>query len=64
MLRPSPQLQSQLVYQELRGVVAQKLANEMPDHTVQPTSLIHKAYRITFHVFSRVHKNVPAQSYD
>jgi RNA polymerase sigma factor (TIGR02999 family) len=33
-----------LVYDELRRLAAAKLANEAPDHTLQPTALVHEAY--------------------
>lgn len=33
-----------LVYQELRRLAARKLAAERPDHTLQPTALVHEAY--------------------
>ena len=33
-----------LVYAELRRVAAQRLRSERPDHTLQPTALIHEAY--------------------
>lgn len=33
-----------LVYQELRRLAAQKMAQESPDHTLQPTALVHEAY--------------------
>ena len=33
-----------LVYDELRRLAAQKLAQERPDHTLQPTALVHEAY--------------------
>jgi hypothetical protein len=33
-----------LVYDELRQLAAQKLANEHPGHTLQPTALVHEAY--------------------
>jgi RNA polymerase sigma factor (TIGR02999 family) len=32
------------VYRELRRMAAQKLANEKPGHTLQPTALVHEAY--------------------
>jgi len=32
------------VYQELRQLAAQKLANERPGHTLQATALVHEAY--------------------
>ena len=32
-----------LVYQELRRLAAQKMANEAPGHTLQPTALVHEA---------------------
>jgi hypothetical protein len=31
-----------LVYDELRRLAAQKLARERPDHTLQPTALVHE----------------------
>jgi RNA polymerase sigma factor (TIGR02999 family) len=33
-----------LVYAELRQLAAQKLAQEAPGHTLQPTALVHEAY--------------------
>src|SRR5205807_4111679 len=33
-----------LVYDELRRLAAQKLAQEKPGHTLQPTALVHEAY--------------------
>lgn len=33
-----------LVYNELRKLAAQKLAQEKPDHTLQATALVHEAY--------------------
>jgi RNA polymerase sigma factor (TIGR02999 family) len=33
-----------LVYAELRKLAAQRLAAERPDHTLQPTALVHEAY--------------------
>lgn len=33
-----------LVYDELRGVAARRLASERPDHTLTPTALVHEAY--------------------
>jgi RNA polymerase sigma factor (TIGR02999 family) len=33
-----------LVYDELRRLAAQKLAQELPGHTLQPTALVHEAY--------------------
>src|SRR5262245_20658511 len=33
-----------LVYDELRQLAAQKLANETPGQTLQPTALVHEAY--------------------
>jgi RNA polymerase sigma factor (TIGR02999 family) len=33
-----------LVYEELRRLAAQKLAQEAPGHTLQPTALVHEAY--------------------
>ncbi len=33
-----------LVYEELRGLAAKKLANEPSDHTLQATALVHEAY--------------------
>ena len=33
-----------LVYDELRRLAAQRLASERPDHTMQPTALVHEAY--------------------
>ncbi len=33
-----------LVYDELRKLAAARMANERPDHTLQPTALVHGAY--------------------
>lgn len=33
-----------LVYAELRRIAARQLRNERPDHTLQPTALVHEAY--------------------
>ncbi len=33
-----------LVYQELRSLAAAQLRRERPDHTLQPTALVHEAY--------------------
>src|ERR1700760_1265820 len=33
-----------LVYDELRKLAAQQLANEKPGQTLQPTALVHEAY--------------------
>jgi RNA polymerase sigma factor (TIGR02999 family) len=33
-----------LVYRELRGLAAACLRRERPDHTLQPTALVHEAY--------------------
>lgn len=33
-----------LVYGELRRMAAQKMANEAPGHTLQPTALVHEAW--------------------
>jgi RNA polymerase sigma factor (TIGR02999 family) len=33
-----------LVYDELRRIAASYLAHERPDHTLQPTALVHEAY--------------------
>jgi RNA polymerase sigma-70 factor (ECF subfamily) len=33
-----------LVYRELRRIARQCLRNERPDHTLQPTALVHEAY--------------------
>jgi len=33
-----------LIYGELRALAAAKLARERPDHTLQPTALVHEAY--------------------
>lgn len=34
----------QIVYQELRKIAASYLRNQRPDHTLQPTALVHEAY--------------------
>ena len=33
-----------LVYEELRKLAASRMANESPNHTLQPTALVHEAY--------------------
>jgi RNA polymerase sigma factor (TIGR02999 family) len=33
-----------LVYEELRKLAAARMAHESPDHTLQPTALVHEAY--------------------
>ena len=33
-----------LLYNELRKLAAQKMAREAPDHTLQPTALVHEAW--------------------
>ena len=33
-----------LVYDELRALAARHMARERPDHTLQPTALVHEAY--------------------
>ena len=33
-----------LVYDELKRIAARELARERPDHTLQPTALVHEAY--------------------
>jgi RNA polymerase sigma factor (TIGR02999 family) len=33
-----------LVYDELRSIAARHLGRERPDHTLQPTALVHEAY--------------------
>ena len=33
-----------VVYSELRGLAAALMAGERPDHTLQPTGLVHEAY--------------------
>jgi RNA polymerase sigma factor (TIGR02999 family) len=33
-----------LVYEELRNLAAQKMAQEAPGQTLQPTALVHEAY--------------------
>ncbi|MCK4284140.1 MAG: sigma-70 family RNA polymerase sigma factor [Candidatus Brocadiae bacterium] len=33
-----------VVYEQLRGLAAQALQRERPDHTLQPTALVHEAY--------------------
>lgn len=42
--RPSLHDQLPLVYEELRRLAAAYLRRERPDHTLQPTSLVHEAY--------------------
>lgn len=33
-----------LVYDELRAIAAAKMVREDPDHTLQPTALVHEAW--------------------
>jgi RNA polymerase sigma factor (TIGR02999 family) len=33
-----------LVYEELRQLAQRRMANEPPDHTLEPTALVHEAY--------------------
>src|SRR5579863_274921 len=33
-----------LVYQELHAIAARRMRNEVPDHLLQPTALVHEAY--------------------
>ena len=33
-----------LVYEELRRLAAHKMASEQPEHTLQPTALVHEAW--------------------
>jgi RNA polymerase sigma factor (TIGR02999 family) len=33
-----------ILYKELRQIAAQKMANEAPGHTLQPTALVHEAW--------------------
>ena len=33
-----------LVYEELRRAATRKMSRESPDHTLQPTALVHEAY--------------------
>ena len=33
-----------LIYDELRKLAAARMAHESPDHTLQPTALVHEAY--------------------
>lgn len=44
--RPGTSLEESLprVYEELRGLAAGYLRQERPDHTLQPTALVHEAY--------------------
>ena len=46
-----------LVYSELRRLAARALARERPDHTLQPTALVHEA-------FLRLHGGRPASCHD
>ena len=46
-----------LVYEELRNLAAAKMARERPDHTLQPTALVHEA-------FLRLVGSVNADSWD
>ena len=33
-----------LVYEELKAIAVQRLRGERPDHTLQPTALVHEAF--------------------
>ena len=33
-----------LVYEELKAIAIQRLRGERPDHTLQPTALVHEAF--------------------
>src|SRR5262252_1715923 len=44
-----------LVYEELRKLAAQKMAQERPDQTLQPTALVHEAYLRLVDVDQRQH---------
>jgi RNA polymerase sigma factor (TIGR02999 family) len=46
-----------LVYEELRKLAAQKLANEKPGQTLQPTALVHDAYLRLVGVDGSLHWN-------
>src|SRR5690349_2859388 len=46
-----------LVYDELRKLAAQKMANEAPGHTLQPTALVHEAYLRLVDVHQSPHWN-------
>lgn len=46
-----------LVYAELRRLAARALSRERPDHTLQPTALVHEA-------FLRLHGGRPASCHD
>ena len=40
----APEELAALLYDELRALARQELANERPAHTLQPTALVHEAY--------------------
>ena len=40
---------TELVYPELHRIAQRHLRNERPDHTLQPTALVHEAYLKLFH---------------
>ena len=42
--RAAPEDLLPLVYDELRRMAAARMAHESPDHTLQPTALVHEAY--------------------
>ena len=46
-----------LVYDELRQLAAQKLAQETPGQTLQPTALVHEAYLRLVDVEQAPHRN-------
>jgi RNA polymerase sigma factor (TIGR02999 family) len=46
-----------LVYDELRRLAAQKLANETPGQTLQPTALVHEAWLRLFRVPDQTWQN-------
>ena len=42
--RTAPERLLSLVYDELRVLASARMAQERPDHTLQPTALVHEAY--------------------
>ena len=46
-----------LVYGELRRIAAHKMANEAPDHTLQPTALVHEAWLRLVHAEDQTWEN-------
>jgi hypothetical protein len=50
-----------LVYDELRKLAAQRLAQEKPGQTLQATALVHEAYPDAAAYFSRIASTQPSR---